>query len=183
MRGKILAVIDMQNDFVTGSLGTKEAQKIIPAAVRRILECRDNGYYVYATQDTHTGDYLSTPEGKKLPVIHCVEHTKGWALQEDVDRAIMAGPHTTVNKNTFGSLRMAQDILDRCRDYDLSQEDMEIELIGLCTDICVISNALLLKAYLPCAAIRVNSACCAGVTPELHQKALDVMRSCQIEVI
>lgn len=171
---KILVVIDMQKDFVDGSLGTKEAQAIVQNVVQKIgqYETKD----VYATRDTHSEDYLETSEGKKLPVVHCVEGTAGWELNEEVAEAL--GSATIINKPTFGSIVLA-DLLQEEND----REELAIELVGLCTDICVVSNALLLKASMPEVSISVDASCCAGVTPESHEAALTTMKMCQIDII
>ena len=170
---KLLVVVDMQKDFVDGALGTKEAVAIVSAVVEKIksYDIKD----VFVTRDTHQENYMDTQEGHNLPVKHCIEGTEGWDLDPKV-KELVAGA-TFVNKPTFGSTELAgmiKDISDR--------EEVEIELIGLCTDICVVSNALLLKAFMPEVKISVDSACCAGVTPEKHEAALETMRSCQIEV-
>ena len=177
MEKKFLIAVDLQKDFIDGSLGTPEARAIVSAAARRIRYCRENGWTVLATLDTHGPDYMDTPEGKKLPVPHCVRGTEGWALNPEIQSALSGCP--AVEKPTFGSVRLPGII------RALTEDDspLAIELIGLCTDICVVSNALLLKAHFPDASIRVNAACCAGVTPEKHEAALEVMRSCQIDVI
>lgn len=174
---RFLIVIDMQNDFISGALGTAEAQAIVPRAVQHIRACREAGYFIIATLDTHGEDYLRTPEGRKLPVPHCIRGSEGWAIHPDVLRAM--GDCLLVEKPTFGSTELPGIV------SDMAQEaaSLTIELIGLCTDICVVSNALLLKAHFPEAAISVHAACCAGVTPEKHLAALETMRSCQIDVI
>ena len=171
---KRLIVIDMQNDFIDGSLGTDEAQDIVPAVIRKIRSYPAEN--VYATRDTHPVDYLMTQEGKYLPVEHCIEGTDGWQIRPEIAELI---PDDHIfNKPTFGSAEMAQVLRET-----LQSEKTEIELVGLCTDICVISNALLLKAVMPETRISVDPACCAGVTPEKHQAALETMRSCQIQGI
>ena len=172
---KILIVVDMQKDFVDGALGTKEACAIVPAAAEKI---RSFGGEIIATKDTHFGDYLDTPEGKKLPVPHCIKGTDGWQLNDDIADALDGIEHIEITKLTFGCVRLPELVTELAGD-----EEFSIELIGLCTDICVINNALLLKAYFPDAPIAVDAACCAGVTPELHKAALDVMRSCQIDIL
>ncbi len=174
---KILIVVDMQKDFIDGSLGTKEAQAIVEAAAARIRACRAEGWTVIATLDTHQPDYLDTAEGKKLPVIHCVKGSEGWRLNLVIAEAL--GDATLVEKPTFGSVRLPGIVAELAEGADR----LTIELMGLCTDICVVSNALLLKASFPEAAMAVNAACCAGVTPEKHQAALETMRSCQIDII
>lgn len=170
---KILVVIDMQKDFIDGSLGTKEAQAIVENVVKKI-GTYDTGN-VYATRDTHQENYLETAEGKNLPVAHCIEGTDGWEIDEKVAAAL--GDAVIINKPTFGSIVLA-DLLQEEND----REELEIELIGLCTDICVVSNALLLKAAMPEVRISVDASCCAGVTPESHEAALTTMKMCQIAV-
>lgn len=167
---KILVVTDMQKDFVDGALGSKEAEAIVPTVCEKI-RCFD-GEVVF-TMDTHTSQYLETQEGQNLPVPHCIRGTDGWQLDSRV-KPLSEGCRI-LEKSAFGSVELANLVANGGFD--------EIEVIGLCTDICVISNAMLLKAFLPEAPITVDSACCAGVTPESHQKALDVMRMCQIRVI
>ena len=180
---KFLVVVDMQVDFVNGSLGSAEAEAIVPAAVRRI--CNFDGK-IYATMDTHRRDYLETQEGSALPVPHCVKYTPGWALDERVAAALYSKGFRAIEKSTFGSevlLKFLDDDIDphgRCTD---NYEPAEITVIGLCTDICVVSNALLLKSHFPEARIFVDSKCCAGVTPQKHEAALEVMRSCQIRIL
>ena len=168
----MLLVIDMQNDFIDGALGTPEAKAIVPAVKEKIGTYPSDA--VYATLDTHEPDYLSTQEGRKLPVEHCIRGTAGWQLHPEIAGLIVAGH--IYEKPTFGSLSLAND-LSKITDLE------EIEIVGLCTDICVVSNALLLKATMPEVRITVDAACCAGVTPEKHKAALETMRSCQIEVI
>lgn len=170
---KILVVVDMQNDFVDGALGTPEAQAIVGAVTEKIRSYGQGA--VYATRDTHGEDYLSTQEGKKLPVKHCIRGTQGWELNREVAQALGDAP--IIDKPTFGSLELV-DIMKKERE----REELQIELIGLCTDICVVSNALLLKAALPETEISVDASCCAGVTPESHRAALTTMKMCQIQV-
>lgn len=163
---KTLLVIDMQNDFIDGSLGTKEAVAIVENVKKKIAEYQANGDEIIFTRDTHQKDYLSTNEGKHLPVEHCIEGTYGWQIREglEVPGAIV------INKPSFGYLNWA--------DYQLE----EVELVGLCTDICVASNALILKAVYPEIKVSVDAKCCAGVTPESHEAALMTMKMCQVEV-
>ena len=172
----VLVVVDMQNDFIDGSLGTKEAQAILPAALARIKECRKAGYHIIATQDTHGDDYMNTREGKRLPVPHCIRGTNGWkfapVLQDELSDAWI------VEKHAFGSSKLP-DIVNKVTDG----EPEIIELIGLCTDICVVNNAMVLKAAFPEVQMQIRASCCAGVTPELHQAALDTMASCQIDIL
>lgn len=167
---KLLIVVDMQKDFIDGSLGTAEAVSIVPAVKKKIEQYREKGQDIIFTLDTHRENYLDTSEGKHLPVVHCVKGTAGWEL----DSALSDCEGLRFEKPSFGSLELA--------DYVRKGEYQEIELVGLCTDICVISNALILKAAIPEAKIAVDSACCAGVTPESHQNALEAMKMCQIEI-
>lgn len=168
---KILVVVDMQNDFIDGALGTKEAPEIVDGVRAEIERFRANGDTVVFTRDTHTQDYLSTQEGKNLPVVHCVKGAVGWEISCALD--VQESP--VFDKPTFGSTELAEYL---CGLHDVS----EIELVGLCTDICVISNALMIKAFLPEVKITVDSALCAGVTPESHRNALESMKMCQIYV-
>ena len=177
MERKFLIIVDMQNDFIDGALGTREAQAIVPVAAQRIKELDAEDYETLVTLDTHEENYLFTNEGKHLPVKHCIYASHGWELHPEIRKAI--SDCCTFEKETFGSMGLVNHLITRgARQYRTT-----IEIMGLCTDICVISNALLLKANFPEAEIRVNSTCCAGVTPELHEAALKVMQSCQIEVI
>ena len=171
---KILVVVDMQNDFVNGALGTKEAQAIVDNVVSEINNFDGK---IFATFDTHYENYMATAEGKKLPVEHCIKDSDGWQLNSDVEAALNGKGFTPVIKNTFGSV----DLPEKIKEY-AGDEDFEIELIGLCTDICVVSNALLLKANFPEKNICVNAKCCAGVTPATHRAALDTMKCCQIDI-
>lgn len=170
---KILVVIDMQNDFIDGALGTPEAQAIVPKVVEKIKNFK--GDRVYFTQDTHFDDYLKTQEGKKLPVEHCIFGTLGWDMPAEIR---FADPKLNswdiIEKQSFGYVYWWEEIDD---------VPEEIEIIGLCTDICVISNAMILRATYPEARIVVDAACCAGVTPESHKRALEAMKMCQIDII
>ena len=170
---KYLIVVDMQKDFVDGALGTKEAVAIVPNVVEKVKHF--DGQIVF-TMDTHPAQYLSTQEGHYLPVEHCIENTEGWQIIPELREYTTKDNAWTIKKPTFGSANLAE-ILTKDQD-NIS----EIELIGLCTDICVVSNALLLKAFMPEKKISVDPACCAGVTPEKHQAALETMRSCQIQI-
>ena len=180
---KYLIVVDMQNDFVDGSLGTKEAQAIVPRVREIIKQKREEGYFIIFTQDTHYDYYLKTNEGKHLPVEHCIEGTHGWEIVDGLFDATRYPNRVIgdvrVQKNTFGY--DAWDVVLGDSTFGIKVE--EIELIGLCTDICVVSNALILKALYPDATIKVDSTACAGVTPESHEAALTTMRMCQIEVL
>ena len=174
---RYLVVVDMQKDFIDGSLGTEEAQGIVEKVKEKILSYPKD--MVYATLDTHGENYLSTQEGKMLPVPHCIKGTEGWGLHPMLKDLIL--PDHFFEKGSFGSLRLAESMRELFRQQD-SMEGASIELVGLCTDICVVSNALLLKAFLPEVPISVDSSCCAGVTKEKHLAALETLRSCQIEV-
>lgn len=169
---KILVVIDMQNDFIDGALGTKEAEAIVENVKAKIRSY--DPHDVIATRDTHEVNYLSTQEGRYLPVEHCIRGTEGWEVRHDI--AELLEEAQVYDKPTFGSTQMAADLAALSE-----REELEIELVGLCTDICVVSNALLIKAYLPEARISVDPSCCAGVTPESHEAALATMRMCQID--
>lgn len=171
MTRKILIVIDMQKDFIDGALGTKEAEAIVPAVADKIRSYSKED--VYATRDTHGENYMDTQEGTYLPVPHCIRGTEGWQLRPEIGEMIL--PEHIFDKPTFGSVELAERIKEIADDGEI-----EVELVGLCTDICVVSNALLLKAFLPETKISVDPACCAGVTPEKHAAALETMKSCQI---
>ena len=163
---KTLIVVDMQNDFTTMALGTKEAAAIVPKVNAKIEEYVKNGDEIIFTRDTHFENYLDTTEGKNLPVEHCIKGTKGWEI---VDGLYVEGSKI-IDKPNFGWPRW-------------NEENFEsVELVGLCTDICVVSNALIIKAMFPDAKIKVDSSCCAGVTPETHNAALSTMKMCQIDV-
>lgn len=171
---KILLVIDMQNDFIDGALGTAEAVAMLPRAIEEI-----NKYPaadIIATRDTHNPDYMDTQEGKNLPVPHCIRNTEGWELNDTVKAAV--GSAEIIDKPTFGSKVLAEKLAAMAE-----KEELEITLIGLCTDICVVSNALMIKAYLPETRVNVIADCCAGVTPTTHAAALETMKMCQINVI
>ena len=170
---KILVVIDMQNDFIDVALGTQEAMAIVSKVKDKIREY-DAGD-IFVTMDTHEEAYLQTQEGRNLPVEHCIRGTKGWEINAGI--AELLGDAKIYEKPTFGSMKLAEDLKAISQ-----QEDIEVEMVGLCTDICVVSNALLLKAAMPEVVISVDPACCAGVTPQKHEAALETMRSCQIIV-
>lgn len=169
---KVLLVIDMQNDFINGTLGTKEAEAIVNNVRQKVESYRTSDDVVIFTRDTHHENYLDTAEGKKLPVPHCVEGTYGWQITSEIE---VYDDDKIINKPTFGSLELA--------DYVDTLNASSIEIIGLCTDICVISNAMIMKAKFPETNISVDSSCCAGVTPESHNNALKAMEMCQIEII
>ena len=170
---QILIIVDMQNDFIDGALGTKEAAAIVPKVEDKI---RNFDGEVFFTRDTHETWYLETQEGKNLPVPHCIRGTEGWQIRKELDALRKTEP---IDKETFGSTDLAADLLALHEDEEIGS----ITLVGLCTDICVISNALLLKATLPEVPIYVDAACCAGVTPESHENALKAMETCQIKVM
>lgn len=172
---KILVVIDMQKDFVDGALGTKQAAGIIQRAAEKIKNFDGD---IFVTYDTHFENYADTAEGKKLPVVHCVKDTPGWQLDKNIAAALEGKDYIPVEKHAFGSLELPGLIAEK-----VGGSDFSAELIGICTDICIVSNALILKASFPEAPVSVDSACCAGVTPEKHNAALETMRSCQIDII
>ena len=171
---KILVVVDMQNDFIDGALGTAEAAAIVENVKARIREYDPAD--VFVTMDTHAPNYLETQEGRNLPVEHCIKGTKGWQIRSDI-AALLPDWHV-YEKPTFGSVALAKDIAEIA-----AAEEIEIEVLGLCTDICVVSNALMLKAYMPEVQISVDPSCCAGVTPESHEAALKTMQMCQIRIM
>lgn len=171
---RILVVVDMQKDFIDGALGTIEAQKTVNPVIEKMKTYERSNIYI--TRDTHGENYLDTAEGKKLPVVHCVRDTEGWKLHPEIEK--LAEPSHIIDKPSFGSLEL-MELLQK----ENEKEPLEIELAGLCTDICVVSNALLLKAAMPECTIKVDAGCCAGVTPKSHQAALLTMEMCQIEVI
>lgn len=164
---KTLIVVDMQNDFIHMALGTSEAVAIVPRVKAKIQACRDAGYEIIYTRDTHGPEYLSTPEGKKLPVEHCIRGSKGWEIAD----GLYVPGCKIIDKPNFGWPHWDQEVLE------------DVELIGLCTDICVVSNALIIKATFPDAAVKVDKSCCAGVTPESHEAALTTMQMCQIDIV
>ncbi len=168
---KLLVVVDMQNDFIGGPLGTKEAETVVPAVAARIKRAKADGDEILFTRDTHGDDYLAGAEGKKLPVAHCLRGTYGWQIDGRLD----AAGAKILDKPAFGSVALGE--------YVRSGGYGEIELVGVCTDICVISNALLVKAFSPETRVAVRRDCCAGVTPESHENALRAMAVCQIEII
>jgi len=172
---EFLIVVDMQKDFVDGALGTSEAVAIVPAVCDRIRAFEGE---IIVTYDTHADNYMDTAEGKKLPVPHCIKDTDGWQLDAAVAAALSDKAYTAVEKTTFGSTDLPYLVAAMA-----GEEDFSVTLMGLCTDICVVSNALLLKAHFPEKTIRVDAACCAGVTPDTHTAALTTMKMCQIDVV
>ncbi|MBR1852542.1 MAG: cysteine hydrolase [Lachnospiraceae bacterium] len=194
MSKKVLVVVDMQEDFTRGALRNEEGIKIIPKVAEKIQKARAEGTAVIFTRDTHTDAYMQTEEGKNLPVPHCIRDTDGWQIVSELaseekervlntaDGNVVYGNETgdrVIDKETFGSVVLGETL----RDMNQTEEIREVEFVGLCTDICVISNALLAKAFLPNAHIKVDSGCCAGVTPESHETALQAMRACHVEVV
>lgn len=181
---KILIMIDMQNDFLTGVLGNQQTAAVVPAVCEKVKRyLAENKAPLIYTMDTHAENYLSTQEGRNLPVTHCIRGSYGWQLDDSLKAITDGQPDRTVKieKVTFGA-----ETLPRCvKDISLKYggEIEEIELVGVCTDICVISNAMLLKAFFPETLITVDSKCCAGVTPQSHQNALEAMKMCHIRVI
>ena len=174
----VLVVVDMQNDFIDGALGTREAVAIVPKVVEKIKSFEGR---ILFTRDTHEADYLGTQEGKNLPVEHCIRGTRGWELAPEIEKLRTEEP---IDKPSFGSISLGT--LLKAQDEELKKQGEpgieSITLIGLCTDICVISNAMILKAYLPEVPVIVDADCCAGVTPESHKNALEAMKVCQIKI-
>ena len=185
---KILCLIDLQNDFIDGALGTQESKEVVPRIVDKLNNYSDkSNTCVLYTKDTHGNDYLDTLEGTMLPIPHCIENTPGWSINKEIKRAVKANRflsyssgniiNSRVYKNTFGS--------DDLREFFIKFKDKieSIEFLGLCTDICVISNVLMARQTLPNTEIYVDASCCAGTTVDKHQAALEVMKSCQINII
>ena len=172
---KILIVVDMQNDFINGALGSAEAVAIVDNVVDKINNFTGD---IIATYDTHGENYMETLEGKNLPIPHCVKGTDGWKLNEKVQKALNSKGYMAIEKPTFGSVDLINYIKEK-----YNANDIEIELVGLCTDICVVSNAILLKANFLETKVSVDANCCAGVTPESHNSALTTMKMCQVNVI
>ena len=171
---KFLIAVDIQKDFVDGALGTAEAAAMIPNAASKIREFSGD---IFVTYDTHFDNYMETREGSKLPVPHCIKGTDGWKLNDDIAEALTGKKYTEIEKITFGSVKLPDMIKAAAGD-----EEFSVELIGLCTDICVVSNAMLIKANFPEADISVDASCCAGVTPDSHRAALTTMKMCQINI-
>ena len=184
---KLLVVVDMQKDFITGALGNDVCRAVVPNVVKKIRDAVADDYDVVFTMDTHGSNYLETQEGQKLPVEHCITGSSGWFLEPSVENelrnAILGSDSSDIIydsdacfiKNTFGCVKLGEFVRDN--KYDI------VTLIGVCTDICVISNAMLIKAFAPEVNIEVDSFCCAGVTPESHKNAIEAMKAVQIEVI
>ena len=170
----ILVVIDMQHDFIDGALGTPEAVAIVPKVMVKMMNFDG---LVLATRDTHGEDYLERQEGKKLPVVHCIKGTHGWEIKDEIQQLLISQP---IDKPTFGSEALGKVLKDLNNDVEPIDS---ITLVGLCTDICVISNAMLLKAFYPEVPISVDASACAGVTPQSHKNALEAMKMCQIDIV
>ena len=177
---KTLIVIDMQNDFIDGALGTPEAVAIVPRGVKKVKEYKERGDEVIFTRDTHSRDYLQTQEGQKLPVEHCIKYTQGWEICDELLDYTYEMLHPTREFDVLNKYAFGYPYWHRWLNVDT---DHEIEIVGLCSDICVVSNALILKATFPETKITVDASCCAGTTPENHKAALQVMKCCQINVV
>ncbi len=175
---RLLIVVDMQNDFIDGALGTAEACSIVSAVTEKIKKYQSENQPIIFTKDTHFENYMETQEGRNLPVPHCIKGTRGWELCDSILELINQKNYKIYEKITFGSSQYAQDL-----GHGLYDQAEAIELVGLCTDICVISNAMLTKTFLPEVPVKVDSHCCAGVTPASHENALNAMKMCQIEIL
>jgi len=183
MKTDLLIVVDMQRDFISGALGSAEARAIVPAVAARIRRAKEEGTPVVFTLDTHEENYMDTREGRFLPVPHCIRGTEGWALEPGIAKECAPGM-LSFEKPTFGSTALAHHIAALAlKQGAVEGRGMTVELCGVCTDICVVSNAMLIKAMLPEMDLTVDSALCAGVTPAKHEAALETMRSCQIQVL
>ena len=169
----ILIVVDMQNDFIDGALGTKEAVAIVPGVKEKIASF--NGPVIF-TRDTHPENYMETQEGRNLPVPHCIKGSQGWQIREELDALRKTQP---VDKPGFGSVELGRMLLDMNAEEAIGS----VTLIGLCTDVCVISNALIIKAFLPEVPVKVDASCCAGISPQSHDNALSAMAMCQVEIL
>ena len=180
---KILIVVDMQKDFIDGSLGTKEAKAIVPNVKTKVDEAVKNGDVIIYTRDTHSRRYLKTKEGLKLPVEHCIEDSEGWQIPDELMPPADYKSYQVHNKYTFGDTTLPTKLFKYFQAEFITRHITEIELVGLCTDICVVSNALIMKAsFFEMVDISVDATCCAGVTPESHEAALKTMEMCQINV-
>lgn len=181
---KLLVVVDMQNDFVDGSLGTKEATQIVGKVVSKIKDYHSSGNKVLFTKDTHDKNYMSTQEGRNLPVAHCIKGTRGWELTPEILKEFEIISENSIDeivyeKGQFGSIDLARRIDEEWKE----DNTLEVELVGLCTDICVLSNAMVIKSLSPELELIVDSNCCAGVSPESHHNALESMKMCQIKIV
>ncbi len=173
---RILIVVDMQNDFISGSLGSDMAKAIVSNVADKIAEYNHQEDLIICTQDTHFDDYLNTHEGKLLPVAHCIEGTDGWRIENDIEDALPLNAEF-IEKSAFGSLPLVEKLLEN------ADETTVFELVGLCTDICVVSNAILVRTAFSENDVVVDSSCCAGTSEENHEAALRTMRNCHIKVI
>jgi nicotinamidase-related amidase len=184
---KVIVIVDMQNDFITGSLGSPEAVEVKNKMIKYLREQDYDNTKVIFTMDTHDKDYLESYEGKKLPIPHCIFDTEGWKINEELYEIVPADNRDTQFKQTFGSLDLTETVMDAIIEaylYNDTKEFIdEIEIVGVCTDICVVSNALILRAYYPNTKIKVISELCAGTSKEAHNAALTVMNSCQIDIV
>ena len=181
-KNEILILVDMQVDFVSGKLGSKMAMDIVPHVCKKLESYKQKGAFIIATLDTHDQNYLNTLEGKYLPVEHCIKGSEGHKIDETLSKLL---PSTTVyvEKNAFGSLHLIDVVKKYLRDNHIDERNLKIEAVGLCTDICVVSNAILLRSAFPNSKILVDSSCCAGTTKEKHLATLEVLKSCQIDVV
>jgi len=173
---KILVVVDMQNDFIDGSLGTAEAVAAVPGVCEKIRAFDGDGIFV--TYDTHNENYPDTLEGKKLPIAHCIEGTSGHELNPGIKSALSGRYYTEIRKTTFGTFAIVEALKAQ-----YPEEEFEFEVVGLCTDVCVVTNVLILRSGYPNARITVDAACCAGITPKTHEAALATMECCQIDIV
>lgn len=171
MMRKVIVVIDMQNDFIDGALGAKEAQAMLPYLVAKLE--REKDALLIFTQDTHSKNYIETQEGRNLPVLHCIKPEKGWEIAPSLQPFVKKAA-AVIEKPAFGSLELPKAVAKLQPD--------EVELVGLCTDICVISNAMILKTAFPELPVAVDASCCAGVTPASHDNALQAMKMCQVDI-
>lgn len=176
---KVFVMIDMQNDFISGVLGNSETCAVLPKMIEKIQNLLNSGCEMLYTMDTHAENYMETQEGRNLPVPHCIKGTEGWEIPEELKKVMGSIPHERrIEKSTFGAKNLPDKILEIC-----GKVPDEIELAGVCTDICVISNAILLKSFFPDTLITVSGDCCAGTSVESHIRAIEAMKMCQINVI
>lgn len=175
---KLLVVVDMQNDFINGSLGTKEAVSIVKNVVEKINKYKFENNKIIFTMDTHFDNYMNTLEGKNLPIPHCIKNTNGWQICDEIKNIVDLNNYKIYEKSTFGSSEYSKDLQN-----GLYNDIEEVEIIGLCTDICVISNAIITKTFLNQIPVKVDANCCAGVNIQSHNNALEVMKMCQIDII
>jgi len=182
MKNNILILVDMQKDFVSGALGSKMAMSILPAVAKKIEYYNNSHSLIIATLDTHDKNYLGTLEGKYLPIEHCIKGTNGHKIEESLAKLLDSNT-VYVEKKSFGSLKLIDAIKEYVKTHKIDETEMCIELVGLCTDICVVSNAILLRAAFANTKITVDASCCAGTTKEKHLATLEVLKSCQIDVL